>query len=131
MMVAIQKMCLVGVGGALGAMGRYLLGGWIFHRVEQQSFPFGTFVVNVLGCLVIGILAGLGERYAWLDANARLFLITGLLGGFTTFSAFGLESLYLLRRGELALTLLYIVGSVSLGIVAVWLGFKLSGRWVS
>lgn len=79
----------------------------------------------MLGCLAVGVLAGVGERYQVFGTEARLFLFTGLLGGFTTFSAFGLEASHLLRRGELAWAALYVGCSVVFGIAAVWLGFKL------
>ena len=116
----------VGLGGALGAMSRHLLGGWVLHHTAQGRFPAGTFVVNVLGCLVIGALAGLAERHAMFSPSMRVFLFTGVLGGFTTFSAFGLETLYLLRRGETGVAAAYVAGSVLLGLAAVWIGFRLA-----
>ena len=91
----------------------------------QGRFPYGTFTVNILGCLIVGVLAGVAERYNVFGPDTRLFLFTGLLGGFTTFSAFGLESVYLMRRGDLGTAVLYAGGSVVLGISAVWLGLKL------
>lgn len=118
---------LVGLGGFLGAVARYKLGGLVLHLTAQERFPFSTFAVNVLGCLVVGVLAGLAERHHAFGPEARLFLFTGLLGGFTTFSAFGLEAVQLLRRGEVATAALYAGGSVVLGIAAVWLGLKLVG----
>lgn len=115
---------LVGLGGFLGAIARYKLGGWLLHMTAQDRFPFGTFAVNVLGCLAVGILAGVAERYEVIGPEARLFLFTGLLGGFTTFSAFGLEAVFLIRRGDLGVAALYAGGTVVLGITAVWLGLK-------
>ena len=115
---------LVGLGGFLGAIARYKLGGLLLHMTAQDRFPFGTFAVNVLGCLAVGILAGVAERYEVIGPEARLFLFTGLLGGFTTFSAFGLEAVFLLRRGDLGVAALYAGGTVVLGITAVWLGLK-------
>ena len=123
----MHPVLLVGLGGFLGAVARYRLGGVLLHLTVQERFPFSTFAVNVLGCLVVGVLAGLAERYEAFGPDARLFLFTGLLGGFTTFSAFGLEAVYLLRRGEVATAALYAGGSVVLGIAAVWLGLKLAG----
>lgn len=123
----MHPVLLVGLGGFLGAVARYRLGGVLLHLTVQERFPFSTFAVNVLGCLVVGVLAGLAERHEAFGADARLFLFTGLLGGFTTFSAFGLEAVYLLRRGEVATAALYAGGSVVLGIAAVWLGLKLAG----
>jgi CrcB protein len=115
---------LVGLGGFLGAVARYELGGFLLHMTAQDRFPFGTFAVNVLGCLAVGILAGVAERYEVIGPEARLFLFTGLLGGFTTFSAFGLEAVFLLRRGDLGVAALYAGSTVVLGIAAVWLGLK-------
>ncbi|MCE7031478.1 fluoride efflux transporter CrcB [Lysobacter sp. GX 14042] len=121
----MQGILLVGLGGFLGAVARYKLSGLVLHMSAQGRFPFSTFVVNVLGCLVVGVLAGLAERHDAFGPDARLFLFTGLLGGFTTFSAFGLEAVQLIRRGELATAALYAGASVVLGIAAVWLGLKL------
>lgn len=121
----MQNILLVGLGGFFGSIARYKLGGLILHITAQDRFPFGTFTVNVLGCLIVGVLAGTAERYDVFGADARLFLFTGLLGGFTTFSAFGLETVYLIRRSDLSAAALYTGGSVILGITAVWLGFKL------
>ena len=121
----MQGILLVGLGGFLGAIARYKLGGLVLHLTAQERFPYSTFAVNVFGCLVVGILAGLAERHDAFGPDARLFLFTGLLGGFTTFSAFGLEAMYLVRRGELATAALYAGGSVVLGITAVWLGLRL------
>ena len=123
----MHPVLLVGLGGFLGAVARYTLGGLVLHLTVQERFPFSTFAVNVLGCLAVGVLAGLAERHQAFGPDARLFLFTGLLGGFTTFSAFGLEAVYLLRRGEVATAALYAGGSVVLGIAAVWLGLKLAG----
>ena len=116
---------LVGIGGFLGAIARYRLGGAVLHWSGDARMLSGTFAVNVSGCLVAGLLAGLAARHHLLTADARLFLFTGLLGGFTTFSAFGLETVGLLRRGELGVAALYAGGSVLLGLAAVWLGLKL------
>ena len=127
MTAALQNMLLVGAGGFLGAIARYKLGGLVLHMSAQDRFLLSTFVVNVLGCLMVGLLAGMAERYDMFGADARLFLFTGLLGGFTTFSAFGLEAAYLVRRGELLVAALYAGGSVVLGVAAVFLGLKLVG----
>src|SRR5690554_6343012 len=103
---------LVALGGALGSLGRYSLAGWTLHRTIDWRFPLGTFLVNVIGCLAIGILGGLVVKHELLSPAARVFLFTGLLGGFTTFSAFGLETFYLLRRGEAAIAGAYVLLSV-------------------
>ena len=95
------------------------------HLTAQSRFPYATFAVNVLGCLAVGVLAGVAVRYDVFSPSARLFLFTGLLGGFTTYSAFGLETVYLIRRGDLGTAVLYAGASTVLGIAAVWLAFKL------
>ena len=115
----------VGLGGFLGAVARYLVGQWLLPLTVAHRFPWPTFVVNVSGCLLIGILAGLVEKHGLFSPGLRLFLFTGLLGGYTTFSAFGLESIALLRRGDFALVALYATASVVLGLLAVWLGLRL------
>lgn len=121
----MQNILIVGLGGFLGSIGRFLLNSLIVQMTAPNRFPLSTLAVNILGCLVIGLLSGLAERQPTFGPDARLFLFTGLLGGFTTFSAFGLETTDLIRRGELGFAALYSGGSVALGITAVWLGFKL------
>ncbi len=98
----LNNLLLVGLGGFAGSIGRYLVGHWLLPLTVAHRFPWPTFVVNVSGCLIIGILAGLAQKHGLFGSGTRLFLFTGLLGGYTTLSAFGLESLMLLRRGELA-----------------------------
>jgi CrcB protein len=121
----MRSILLVALGGGLGSVARYALGGWVLHHTVDWRFPLGTFVVNVLGCLVAGLLAALAERYEFFPPEARVFLFTGLLGGFTTFSAFGLETMFLLRRGEIFVAGANVVASVLCGLLAFWIGLKL------
>jgi CrcB protein len=114
---------LVALGGALGSVARFKLAGWFFQSHPDWRFPVGTFVVNVVGCLAIGVLAGLTARTQLLSSDTRVFLFTGLLGGFTTFSAFGLETFNLIRRGETLIAAGYVGLSVIVGLVALWFGF--------
>lgn len=123
----MTNILLVGFGGFFGSVARYLFGGWALQLTAQDRFPAGTFAVNVVGCLVIGVLAGLAERFEIFGPETRLFLFTGVLGGFTTFSAFGLETIHLLRRGDPWVAAAYVGLSVALGLLAVWLGFR--GVW--
>mgnify|MGYP006188766007 CR=1 FL=1 len=123
----MNHLLLVGLGGALGAVARWKLGGWLLHLTAQQKFPWSTFAVNAAGCLAIGVLAGMAARHDMFGPGARLFLFTGLLGGFTTFSAFGLETLFLLRRGEPWTAAAYVLASIAVGLLAVWLGMRLTG----
>ena len=120
----MKELILVGGGSFIGGVTRYCLSGWLLHNYPEQRFPIGTFAVNFLGCLLIGILAGLAEQQHIISQNLRLFLITGLLGGFTTFSAFGYETLYLARTGSLDLALINIGLSVVVCLAAVWLGLR-------
>lgn len=119
-------MLIVGFGGFVGAVARYKLGGIVLHHTAQEEFPWSTFAVNVSGCLLFGLLAGLAERHHVFTPHARLLLLTGLLGGFTTFSAFGYETFYLLRRGEVVVATANIFFSVFCCVVAVWFGSVLS-----
>jgi CrcB protein len=123
----MRALLLVGLGGALGSMARYAIAVLMLHGASTR-FPFGTLAVNVLGCLAAGVLAGLSERHGWFGADARLFLFVGLLGGFTTFSAFGLDALALLRRGDTAWAFAYVVGSVVIGLAAAWIGMRIALR---
>lgn len=121
----MKGILLVGLGGFAGSIARYKLGGLVLHLTAQERFPWSTFAINVAGCLLAGVLAGLAEEYDFFGPDARLLVFTGLLGGFTTFSAFGLDALFLLRRGEIATALLYAGGSVVVGLAAAWVGWRL------
>jgi fluoride exporter len=124
--VALIYAAAVGIGGFLGALARYGLGGLV-HRIPGTSgFPYGTLVVNLLGCLLVGVLAGLMEGRQMFTPEFRLFAVVGVLGGFTTFSTFGIESFMLMRDGEY----LRVVANVGLhvigGLLLVWLGYAVT-----
>jgi len=118
---------LVATGGAIGSAGRYLVGEGV-KRGFGDTFPFATLVVNVLGCFAIGVLmawwGGSGGGVSSGNANLRFFFITGLLGGFTTFSAFGMETHRLFTSGRTELALFNIALSVIVGLAAVGIGVK-------
>jgi CrcB protein len=116
---------VVGLGGFIGSTLRYKLGGFVLHHSTSWRLPLSTLAINLSGCFVIGVLAALAERRDLFSTDARLFLFTGLLGGYTTFSAFGFEGVNLLRRGEFFVAALYAVLSVLGGFAAVWLGHLL------
>lgn len=116
------KLLIVAAGGALGSLARYGLSTWI-HSRTQGSFPYGTLAVNVLGCLAIGVFLHVIQDRQALGPNARLFLTLGILGGFTTFSSFGYETVQLAAGGQWGAAAGNILGNVVLGIGAVWLGW--------
>lgn len=118
----MTHMLLVALGGAMGAVARWKVSGWVLHHATEGRFPLGTFVVNVTGCFIAGLLAGLVIRRQALSMEAQLFLFTGFLGGFTTFSAFGVESIYLVRTGSPGMALAYIAASLAGGVLGVWIG---------
>ena len=114
--------------GAVGAPSRYLLDSYIQTNIEGE-FPWGTIAINAIGCLVIGLIAGLlASGQVRMAESGRLFLLVGVLGGFTTFSAYGLDTLTLLRGGHAGLAAANAVGQPIVGIAAVWLGFSV-GSW--
>ena len=121
----MKPFLLVAAGGAVGSVARYLLSGFVLHRTTDWRFPLGTFAVNVVGCLAVGVIGGFVVKHDAFASDARLFLLTGLAGGFTTFSAFGLETFYLLRRAEYLVAAGYVASSVALGLFVLWLGFAL------
>jgi CrcB protein len=120
----IKNILLVGLGGGIGSMARYLCQRW-FADNAVSSFPWATFTVNLAGCFLIGLVYALAEKTTFLSPQTRLLLITGLCGGFTTFSAFAFENMTLLRSGDTIYFLLYSVGSVVLGIAAVLAGIAM------
>lgn len=117
----MKHLILIGLGGALGAIARWKLGGLVLHQTPEWRFPLSTFLVNVVGCLLAGVIAGLATKLDLFTEGTRLFLLTGVLGGFTTFSAFGLETVNLARRGDYAIALAYMFLSAACGVAALWL----------
>lgn len=118
----MKQVLLVAAGGAAGATARFLLSGWV-QRLSSAAFPWGTLTVNLLGCLAAGWLTGQAEKHAWLNDAGRLLLITGFLGGFTTFSAFSVDALRLWHTGDALSATAYVSGSVLLGLLACAAGF--------
>jgi CrcB protein len=121
----MKQILMVAAGGALGSVARYLCQKGL-SIAWLHPIPWATFIVNVTGCLLIGIFWGI--RFSSFDANEnwKLFLMTGLCGGFTTFSAFTLEGIGLLKEQKTFLFFLYVAGSVVLGLLATWSGMKIS-----
>jgi len=116
------RLLLIGLGGGLGSILRYLVGGLVQSGAGASLFPVGTLAVNVLGCLAIGVLAELSEARGLLTAEMRALLVVGLLGGFTTFSTFANETMSAVRDNALLIAAGNILLSVGLGLLGVWLG---------
>ncbi|MBL8206171.1 MAG: fluoride efflux transporter CrcB [Blastocatellia bacterium] len=120
----MTKLLLVGTGGFLGSIARALLSNFV-QQTSGSSFPFGTLAVNVIGCFVIGALSQLGETHDIFSAETRAFIFVGILGGFTTYSSFGNETINLWRGGTGWLVFVNIALQLVLGLVAV-----MAGRWL-
>ncbi|MDX2430850.1 MAG: fluoride efflux transporter CrcB [Bacteroides sp.] len=118
----IKNLLLIGAGGFIGSVARYLVSRLNTH-VEWLSIPVGTLLVNVLGSLLIGFLIGIAEKSPVMTIELRMFLMVGLCGGFTTFSSFSGENLMLMRNGQFLPLFLYTGLSILLGFTAVYLGF--------
>jgi fluoride exporter len=124
--MSVVKILLVLIGGALGTGCRYGLSTVIYSVIEKPAFPYANFIINVSGSFLIGLLAELFEARVLVSPVTRAALLTGVLGGYTTFSSFSFETLSLLRNGEIWLALVNAMGSVLLGLLAVWLGMRLA-----
>ncbi|HZM00442.1 MAG TPA: fluoride efflux transporter CrcB [Planctomycetota bacterium] len=124
----MEKLLYVAVGGGLGSVLRYLLGAWGQRAAGTERFPVGTLLVNVLGCLAMGVLGALFALHRPRD-EWRLLLLIGLLGGFTTFSSFAFETLGLAEDGARGRALANILLSNALCLLAVWVGYRLTQRW--
>jgi CrcB protein len=117
----------VAAGGALGAIARHALNGWVLRLNLVPGFPAGIFIVNVVGSATIGLLAGLiASGRLHVSPDVRTFLMVGLLGGFTTFSSFSLDTLALLRTGQPGLAAVNVLGQVAVSLLAAALGYRLA-----
>lgn len=121
----LKSLFLVAAGGALGSVLRFLTG-YTVGKYTVMAFPVSTFVVNIAGSLLIGIIFGVLQKYTITSTEVKFFLVVGFLGGFTTFSTFSYDNLQLLESGHIYTALLYAIGSVMAGLIAVWLGFLLA-----
>ena len=122
----MKSFILVFLGGGLGSGLRYLV--TIAMSQYSKVLPFGTFTVNMIGCLLIGLILGYAQKENTLTSNQTLLLATGFCGGFTTFSAFASENLELIKNGELFNFSIYAIGSVFLGIVLILIGYLLVNK---
>lgn len=121
-METLIRLSVIGAGGCLGSVLRYLVSGWVQERSGSIAFPFGTAAVNLSGCFIIGLLSWLIEVRSLFSPETRAFLLIGVLGGFTTFSTFGNETVNLLRSGRPELAMLYAGVHLIAGVGMVWLG---------
>lgn len=122
----MYNILLIGIGGFIGSIARYLVGTYVHRFLDIYCFPFGTFTVNLIGCFLIGLLGGLFEFKQITHPEIRFFIFTGILGGFTTYSAFGYETFNLLKDGYIFLALLNSILQLILGLLAVWVGYTLA-----
>jgi CrcB protein len=124
-MASLSHIALAALGGGIGAALRFLMSGYVLALAPSLKFPLGTFLINIIGCAAIGVFAGLSTRQGISDALG-IFIVTGILGGFTTFSAFGLETVTLIRAGHLYHAFAYMGGSVLLGCIAVFAALSIT-----
>ena len=122
----LTKLLFVGLGGFVGAALRYVTSGIVGRFTTESGFPFGTFVVNIVGCLLIGLLAGLADSRDLFTASARAFIFTGVLGAFTTFSTFSYETMGLFQNGQTSPALANLGLQILLGLIAVWGGIQIA-----
>jgi CrcB protein len=127
--VYFSQLMIVGAGGFIGSALRFMIGGWAQRVAAAGVFPYGTLVVNVVGCLLIGFLGGLAEYRQALEPAHRLFLMIGVLGGFTTFSAFAFETIGLMQDAQVLKAVVNTGLQVILGFTAAFVGY-LGARFI-
>lgn len=118
----MNKIILIGIGGFIGAVLRYLVGNAAQSWTKSDTFPIGTLIVNLVGCLMIGFLSHVGESSQIVTAEARSFMFIGILGAFTTFSTFSNETINLFRQGQNFYSVLNVAANIFVGLAAVWVG---------
>ena len=121
----MKEVLIVGLGGFLGSISRYLLQSAIVNRFIT-IFPIGTFSINIIGSLMIGLIFGLSERYQWMTQEWRLFLAIGFMGSFTTFSTFAFDNLQLIKDGNYMQLFWYTVLSFAVGVALAWVGYSIT-----
>ncbi len=120
------KIAMVGIGGGLGAICRYLIYEASLVMVANAWLPLGTLIVNISGCFVIGLLGGISETRELFSPEIRALVFVGFLGGFTTFSTFGYEIFFFIRNGQTGMAIVNLALQVTLGLSGVWAGFTLA-----
>ena len=126
----LQKLFYVTAGGGLGSALRYLVSGWTQRASGSAAYPVGTLAVNILGCLAIGVLGAIFAAPHRVREETRLFLMIGVLGGFTTFSSFAFETFNLADDGARGRALANVLLTNALCLLAAWIGYRLTQRWV-
>ncbi len=117
-------MLMIALGGALGAMGRYAVSGWTYQMLGE-SFPYGTLAVNLIGCLLLGVVQQIGDTTNLISQETRIAVAVGFLGAFTTYSTFGFETLRQLEAGSFLPAITNVTAHLLMGLLAVWLGMTL------
>ena len=125
----MNKLLLIAFGGAFGSVARYLMVGWT-HKAFDTTFPLGTLAVNVIGCMCIGVLGALFDRPHLVAEELRVGLLIGVLGGFTTFSSFGLETFRLVNDGEYLRAILNVLVTNASCLLVAWAGYRITERIV-
>lgn len=125
---ALISSAIVGSGGFIGSLARYGVGGLVHRQLPLAIFPYGTLLVNLLGCLLIGAIAGLAESRQLFGPQFRQFALIGILGGFTTFSTFGFETVAMLRDADYLRAGANVGVNVAAGLALVWLGYQVAAR---
>ena len=118
------KILYIGIGGFIGSSLRYMTNGFIERVISPNAFPYGTFVVNILGCLVIGFLAGISDSKDIFSTTSKAFVFTGVLGAYTTFSTFSYETMDLFQNGLTSPALINLTLQIVFGLLSVWGGFQ-------
>lgn len=119
---------LVGLGGFIGSASRYLISGAVQKYASNSWFPYGTMTVNILGCLIIGLLAGLAESRGIFTSESRAFVFIGVLGGFTTFSSFTYDTTSLIHNGQYIGAAVNVLTQVVIGLAATFIGYYVTAR---
>ena len=121
----VKECIVVGSGGTIGAIGRFLMTSWINTLSKGHPYPFSTLVVNFLGCFAFGIMSGLVEHSKFITPNIKLFVMVGVIAAFTTFSTFSHDIFIMVRNNQLMLAFFNLFIKVGIGVFAVWLGIVL------
>lgn len=122
----LKQILLVGIGGGTGSILRYLASYWISKNIPTSYFPLATFAVNISGCLLMGIFTGFSLKYLLFNNDLRYLLMAGFCGGYTTFSAFSAENIFLLEKGEFVTFATYLLVSIVLGLIAFYIGYQVT-----